>query len=164
MTQITEFSWQEDGVWQHGPLSNGFIEPDGSHVEGEYQAYAKTTDKVLRSAILWMPGSKATSAAEALVRRPPFGPVGSKQAGRKVTLRPDHEEIKVPVMAFFVARKFREHEVLRHALIDTGDAELIEANSWHDNFWGDCRCGRPACNGPGRNTLGTILMTVRATL
>lgn len=153
---IDAFSWQEGGKWHHGPFSNGFIEPDGSHVEGEYQAYAKTKVLRERDKILYMVGG-------GMARRPPFGPDGAKAMGRKVPLRRDHEEVKVPVMAFFVARKFREHEVLRAALLGTGQELLVEGNSWHDNYWGDCRCDR--CAGvKGRNVLGTILMAVRATL
>lgn len=152
---VDRFSWYEGGAWHHGPLSNGFIEPDGSHVEGEYQAYAKTVDEDERRAILWMPGEE--------VRRPPFGRDGAKRAGRKVKLRPDHDQIKVPVMAFFVARKFREHEVLRDVLIDTGDAELVEGNSWCDQLWGSCWCSEHR-GVPGMNWLGVILMSVRATL
>lgn len=39
-------------------------------------------------------------------------------------------------------------------LINTGDAELIEGNSWGDTFWGEC-------NGIGENNLGKILMKIR---
>lgn len=156
---IERFSTREGNRWTHSPLSNGFVEPDGSHVEGEYQAYAKTTNDAERRRILFMPGGNDRE-----VRRPPFGPVGAKQAGRRTTLRPDHNEVKVPVMAFFVGRKFAEHPICRDHLLATGQAYLVEGNTWHDNYWGDCRCGDEPCRAPGVNALGIILMAVRASL
>jgi predicted NAD-dependent protein-ADP-ribosyltransferase YbiA (DUF1768 family) len=42
-------------------------------------------------------------------------------------------------------------------VVPTGDAELVEGNTWNDRFWGVCR-------GKGRNELGRILMRVRTGL
>ena len=97
------------------------IELDGEEydsVEHAYQA-AKTLDEnerwIVRSAI-W--------------------PRDAKRAGRRVTLRPDWEQIKVEVMWSLVWQKF---------------------NHWGDTTWG-------VCNGHGLNLLGNILMQVRAHL
>jgi len=49
-------------------------------------------------------------------------------------------------------------------LLATGDTVLIEGNTHHDNFWGDCECGGAACQSPGVNMLGEILMAVRSEL
>lgn len=46
---------------------------------------------------------------------------------------------------------------LTRALLETGDAELIEGNTWNDTFWG-------VCNGEGENNLGRLLMKVREEL
>ena len=43
---------------------------------------------------------------------------------------------------------------LRDALLATGDAELVEGNTWGDTYWGVCR-------GRGRNQLGQTLMRIR---
>ena len=43
---------------------------------------------------------------------------------------------------------------LRDALLATGDAELVEGNTWGDVYWG-------VCGGRGRNQLGRTLMRVR---
>jgi predicted NAD-dependent protein-ADP-ribosyltransferase YbiA (DUF1768 family) len=51
---------------------------------------------------------------------------------------------------------------LRALLAGTLGQELVERNHWHDNFWGDCTCGAPACTATGRNALGRALMRVRA--
>ena len=53
--------------------------------------------------------------------------------------------------------KFTQNEELKKKLIDTGDATLIEGNTWNDTFWG-------VCNGVGENNLGKILMKIREEL
>ena len=73
--------------------------------------------------------------------------------GRKVTLRPDWEEIKLEAMREVVHVKFLAPD-LRRYLLNTGDATLIEGNYWNDTFWGMCR-------GIGENHLGRILMAER---
>jgi predicted NAD-dependent protein-ADP-ribosyltransferase YbiA (DUF1768 family) len=48
-------------------------------------------------------------------------------------------------------------------LLATGDRDLIEGNTWHDNFWGVCSC--PKCTFPPipqTNWLGKILVEERA--
>lgn len=78
----------------------------------------------------------------------------AKRLGRKVTLRPDWEDIKLRVMVALISRKFESPE-LRAKLLATGTAEIVEGNYWNDYFWG-------VCNGKGDNYLGKILMTERA--
>ena len=45
----------------------------------------------------------------------------------------------------------------KQKLIDTGDIELVEVNSWGDTFYG-------VCNGVGENHLGKLLMKIRKEL
>lgn len=80
----------------------------------------------------------------------------AKKAGRKVTLRPDWEQIKLTVMEDLVRQKFQD-ATLKKQLLDTGTSELVEGNWWNDRFWG-------VCNGQGENHLGRILMEVREEL
>jgi predicted NAD-dependent protein-ADP-ribosyltransferase YbiA (DUF1768 family) len=55
--------------------------------------------------------------------------------------------------------KFQDPK-LRAMLLATGNEELIEGNTWHDNTWGDCSCD--ACKDiEGKNMLGKLLMKVR---
>jgi ribA/ribD-fused uncharacterized protein len=82
-------------------------------------------------------------------------PGQAKRLGRKIKLRPDWEEIKIQVMTDLVRYKFNVHADLKQKLLATGDAELVEGNTWHDTFWG-------VCDGVGRNELGKILMQARA--
>jgi predicted NAD-dependent protein-ADP-ribosyltransferase YbiA (DUF1768 family) len=56
-----------------------------------------------------------------------------------------------------VRLKFSTHQELRERLLATGEAELIEGNTWNDTFWG-------VCKGEGQNWLGKILMEVRKEL
>lgn len=87
-------------------------------------------------------------------------PAAAKKLARSVVLRPDWEAIKVPLMRTLLEEKFSQ-EPERSILLSTGDARLIEGNWWHDNFWGDCRCGLAKCEAPGENYLGRLLMEVR---
>ena len=83
----------------------------------------------------------------------------AKRAGRAIDLRPDWEKVKDSIMWEAVLLKFSIPE-LKEKLIKTGNAQLIEGNTWHDNYWGDCKCENCA-NRVGYNRLGGILMTVR---
>lgn len=88
-------------------------------------------------------------------------PREAKRRGRSVQLRPGWDErVRYEVMAEVLASKFWAPE-LASALRATGDAILIEGNTWHDNTWGDCRCGRSACSASGANWLGLMLMSLR---
>jgi predicted NAD-dependent protein-ADP-ribosyltransferase YbiA (DUF1768 family) len=60
-------------------------------------------------------------------------------------------------MLTLLREKFRDWN-LRDRLLNTGDAILIEGNTWHDTYWGHCIC--PRCHG-GANFLGILLTQVR---
>lgn len=80
-------------------------------------------------------------------------PGEAKSLGRQIPMRSDWNEIKVDVMRTLLREKFKD-EGLRDQLLATGDAELIEGNTWGDYFWG-------VCYGEGQNWLGKLLMEVR---
>lgn len=82
--------------------------------------------------------------------------VGVKKYGKTMKLRPDWEEVKLYEMTRIVTLKFTQNHNadLKEKLLNTGDAELIEANTWGDTYWG-------VCDGVGFNNLGKILMSVR---
>lgn len=82
----------------------------------------------------------------------------AKRAGRKVTLRDNWEGIKDGIMLDILRIKFAD-PTLRDELLRTGDALLVEGNTWHDNHFGVCCCDK--CNGVGDNMLGELLMKVR---
>lgn len=84
-------------------------------------------------------------------------PTQAKRLGRSVRLRADWEEAKISVMRELLALKFARRTLLARNLLDTGDAVLVEGNTWYDTFWG-------VCNGKGENWLGHLLMARRAEL
>ena len=83
-----------------------------------------------------------------------LSPHKAKSMGRRVKLRSDWEEVKYEVMKHVVRDKFNRNNNLKCQLIDTGNAKLIEGNTWNDTEWG-------VCNGIGTNWLGKILMEIR---
>lgn len=85
--------------------------------------------------------SKTLDVAEReLIAR--MSPSDAKRAGRKLTLRSDWESVKDKVMYEVCLAKFTQNDSLRlkERLLATGDEELVEGNTWHDNCWGDCDC------------------------
>ena len=80
-------------------------------------------------------------------------PGSAKRLGRTCTLRKDWEEVKIKVMENALRLKFADPH-LKDLLLATGDKELIEGNTWNDQFWG-------VCNGVGENNLGKLLMKLR---
>lgn len=145
-TPISDFS-------PHGPwwfLSNFARSPitiDGityRTVEHAYQAH-KTLDITERRRIAAIPT-----------------PGAAKRAGQRVALRGNWERVKLSVMLECLRLKFADPE-LEDALLSSGDRELIEGNTWHDNTWGNCIC--PRCRATsGQNLLGKLLMQVRSEL
>jgi ribA/ribD-fused uncharacterized protein len=88
-------------------------------------------------------------------------PGAAKRLGRTGTLIfKDWDVRRYNVMKQCLLRKFLTDEALLNKLMATGDAELIEGNTWHDNAWGDCSCEK-CKNKPGANMLGKLLMEIR---
>lgn len=85
-------------------------------------------------------------------------PSRAKRLGRAVKLRADWELIKDDVMKEALRRKFADPD-LKAQLLATGEVELIEGNTWHDNYWGSCTCLQ--CGNRGTNKLGRLLMDLR---
>jgi len=83
-------------------------------------------------------------------------PGEAKRLGNKkncVSIREDWDEVKIEIMTEIIHSKFLV-SFLRMRLASTGDAILIEGNTWGDKFWG-------TVNGEGLNNLGIILMNER---
>ncbi|WP_434047762.1 NADAR family protein [Sorangium cellulosum] len=87
------------------------------------------------------------------------GPGEAARMGRQRSrpLRPDWEQVKDDIMREVVRAKFTQHEELKRALLDTGDAELVE-HTTNDAYWAD------GGDGSGVNMLGKILMEIREEL
>ena len=114
--------------------------------EAAFQA-AKCSDPIDRAAFCTVPPNVA------------------KAIGRKTKLRDGWEKERDGIMADIIHAKFSQNPGFAQALIDTDDAELIEGNTWNDNYWGMCGCTRCRSEGTkGLNKLGQILMAERARL
>jgi ribA/ribD-fused uncharacterized protein len=96
---------------------------------------------------------KTTDPAEQERIRAARSPGSAKALGKKVRLRRDWDSERVASMEAVLRAKFADPQ-LRARLLGTGDAELVEGNSWNDTFWGVCR-------GRGQNWLGKLLMKIR---
>lgn len=83
----------------------------------------------------------------------------AKLYGRHVKLREDWEAKKELIMEELLRQKFRWPE-MRSLLVNTDPEFLVEGNTWHDNFWGVCLCGRCESS-EGLNKLGKLLMKIR---
>jgi N-glycosidase YbiA len=75
----------------------------------------------------------------------------ARDLGQKATMRPDWD--KLESMKYWLELKFAIPS-LRELLLATGDAELIEGNTWGDRYWG-------ICGNVGQNNLGKLLMEIR---
>ncbi len=78
----------------------------------------------------------------------------AKKLAKKIEIHPNWNEIKLEWMEYLVWYKFAMFPDMGKKLLSTGNAELIEGNTWGDRFWG-------RCNGSGENWLGRLLMKVR---
>ncbi len=138
MENITSFHGAHrflSNFWDAPVLMDGYLYPT---VEHAYQA-AKTLDQNERQQV-----------------RECAKPGQTKRMGKTLTIREDWEQVKYFVMKMLVFQKFMMHTQLAQKLLETGDALLIEGNTWGDSFWGvDAKKG-------GQNHLGQILMDVRA--
>jgi ribA/ribD-fused uncharacterized protein len=85
----------------------------------------------------------------------------AKRLGRRLSLRPNWEDVKADVMTTCLRAKFARGSELAARLIETQGLTLVEGNTWHDNEWGSCLCGSARCQAPGKNKLGALLMQVR---
>lgn len=65
---------------------------------------------------------------------------------------------KSELMGKILKKKFNKPR-LKKMLLETGNAEIIYINYWHDTFWGVCTCSTH--NRTGQNILGKLLMKVR---
>lgn len=108
-------------------------------VEHAYQA-AKTPNRFERKVI-----QGATTPGRA-----------KRLGGLLLSIREDWDGVKVETMRELIRQKFDpiNHPDLCRDLLFTGNAALVEENTWRDYFWG-------VCGGVGQNWLGRLLMERR---
>lgn len=139
---------------EHGFL-NTFFDRDGL-VEYDGLVY-RSVEAAFQAAKLVGPTEEETRKL-----REPFQtitPREAKLAGSKIQ-RSDWDKIKLQVMYDITYSKFLRNRDLRRRLIRTGGFQLINGNTKHDNFYGECMCNK--CKNKAKaNHLGKILMQVR---
>lgn len=102
---------------------------------------------------------KCINAEDKLVLSNMESPGEAKKYGKTVALREDWEYVKNDVMYSVLMAKFSSDGELKRKLLDTGDEELVEGNTWGDSYWGfDLE------KNEGKNILGKLLMQVRKDL
>jgi ribA/ribD-fused uncharacterized protein len=141
--------WATEFSNVHDTFASSFTEPsiqvdgcDYRHGPEEYYQQAKSIGQPDHAAAV-----KAMGAI--------LGPMDAFGVGRRYSMRPDWEEVKVDVMRKAVLAKFEQHESLRALLVSTGDHRLAQLKP-SDAFWGTGK------DGGGRNELGVMLMEIRA--
>ena len=84
-------------------------------------------------------------------------PAEAKKLSRMLPLPSDWNTRRVQVMRDLLRQKFNKGTVLARRLLETGNEELVEGNTWGDQFWG-------VCNSIGFNQLEKLLMEIREEL
>lgn len=144
-TVIDRFTVSGPQGYQHSPLSNFHL--------GDLLI----SNQIWASMEAYYQGMKTLITEEREAIRLAPTPGEAKKLGRRCHLRPNWEEIKLPVMRFGLRHKFVPANSEGTYLLNTGDALLIEGNDWGDKFWG-------CVDGLGENWLGMLLMGRRAEL
>jgi ribA/ribD-fused uncharacterized protein len=97
---------------------------------------------------------KVANPSDALIIKMQSTPGKAKKIAQKIEIIKDWDKLKLSFMKRIVQLKFEQNPSLLKKLLKTGDAIIIEGNTWGDKFWGKC-------NGEGKNHLGKILMELR---
>jgi hypothetical protein len=113
--------------------------------------------KIYESAEHLYQASKATNDADHEFVRNAMSAAKAKRAGGRIAIRDDWEEVKEGIMLDILRQKFSS-PTLKSRLLDTGDTQLVEENSWGDVEWG---CVTVDGRREGKNLLGKLLMRVR---
>lgn len=129
-----EYRWLSN-FWPVEVVLDGSVYPS---VENAYQA-AKTQDIPKRFRFTLCTSEEA------------------KAFGKKLDIRADWDDVKIPIMRSLIQQKFQYDTELGYQLLTTEDEDLIEGNTWGDTFWG-------VCKGKGENWLGQLIMVQRTTL
>lgn len=111
-------------------------------VEHAYQA-SKTLDMVERRKIAMLP-----TAGKA------------KRYGQTLFMVYNFKSYRLDVMEFLLRQKFSTNSILTQELVETHPEELVEGNTWGDQFWGAV-WWEEAQQWEGENKLGRLLMKIR---
>lgn len=162
---VDEVTYKLNGKTIHTPGSNFWEDETGWCLEVEFQV-AKHEGHPGRQLLIGMCRGNRKRKIKA-------DPGKAKRLGRKWKLTPTElrawEARRLTVMRALLEEKARRSPNFRQWLEESRTQLIVEGNWWHDNFWGNCRCGNedgkhPECKKAGTNWLGNSLMDVRAGL
>ena len=80
-----------------------------------------------------------------------------KRKSKSIDIRGDWDDVKLDIMYDLLIQKFNQ-EPFKTKLIETGEQNIIEGNSWGDEYWGVNLSVQPNY---GENHLGRIIMKIR---
>jgi len=117
--------------------------PTAEHVfqAAKYKAMPDLSEDAKVAYVVKVSGAKTPSEARTM---------GKKVKGLDVAA---WDAMKIDVMREILLSKFSDPD-LESRLLSTGDAMLVEGNTWGDTFWG-------RCDKKGYNILGVLLMEIR---
>ena len=128
--------------------------------DGIYSWLSNFHDKWILFEGMWFPtlehayaAAKTPVHAERVAIANCTTPGQAKRLGQTVSIRKDWDQLKLYYMLALLRQKFADPE-LQVRLLLTGDAVLIEGNSWNDTYWG-------VRSGEGQNILGRLIMQIR---
>jgi ribA/ribD-fused uncharacterized protein len=122
-----------------------------------YDGYLYTTSEQL------FQSQKAVTASDLQSIQQCPSPSDAKRQGKQILVREDWDDIRTNVMYNVLLCKFTQNPSLLKELLNTGEQVLVEGNTWHDNYWGECYCNKCLDIG-GNNNLGKELMRARSAL
>lgn len=170
---IDQFSSRHNGAWSHSPLSNFyegvpfraplFRDVDAMGIPGP--DFTWTTNEHYYQAHKFLDPEHVEYVRSA----PTPGAAKKRGQERLSSFDPGWEGKKFDVMRFGLAIKFAPGREEAEHLLGTGDALLIEGNSWGDTIWGKVPGSFDSPPAPsyyqiGSNWLGIMLMAQRAEL
>lgn len=118
-----------------------------------YPSYFKLHGIIFPSVEHYYQANKAQSNEEFMKIVAAKTPGEAKKLGQLTGIDPKKwDRVKYAIMYQGVHAKFEQNPTLLKLLLETGDAEIIEGNTWGDEYWGVCN---------GLNKLGELLMEVR---
>jgi ribA/ribD-fused uncharacterized protein len=145
-------------------LSNFADTPFWFTLNSGYRYYWPTAEHAYQASKAGTPADRGWIAAAPT-------PGEAKHRGRGVqSLRPDWGQVKRQIMMQVILAKFGQRPP-RELLLTTGNAALVEGNTWGDDYWGavpaapgwqtDLWVSADGAYWAGRNWLGRILMMTR---
>jgi ribA/ribD-fused uncharacterized protein len=150
-------------------MTNSSIEPTPIYFYEEFRPFGFlsnfATCPILLKGRLWpttehyyQAQKYAGTETEELIRQAP-SPMNAKDLTRlpQYPPRADWDAVKDNVMREALQAKFTQHDHLREALLNTGEAPLVE-HTPNDHYWAD------GGDGSGQNRLGQLLMELRERL